>query len=358
MSYRTQSKSLTQTAVTTHGLTKTYRDVAVVNNLNLTVPLHGVYGFLGPNGAGKSTTLKMILGLTHQSAGSITVLGRPFDSAHRVEILKHIGALIESPSYYPNLTARENLEIVRSLRCLEKAEIDEVLSIVKLDAPQTQKKKVAHFSLGMKQRLGIAKALLGKPSLIVLDEPTNGLDPEGIHEIRALIKSLPERYNTTVLVSSHILSEIDQMADNIGIIHHGNMKFQGSLESLHAQGKSWLEIRTGDNAAACQALATAGLVSSQAGDASTKNASDGLHFALHNASPDLPQSSSQPSFPFAYQTSTPGWLAIPDASDEVATRVYRTLAQNNIDLLRMEERKDTLEDIFLKITGSRYIGGE
>lgn len=241
-----------------------------------------------------------------------------------------------------------------------------MLNIVKLDAPQTLKKRVTHFSLGMKQRLGIAKALLGKPALILLDEPTNGLDPEGIHEIRALIKSLPDRYNTTVLVSSHILSEIDQMADNIGIIHHGNMEFQGSLESLHAQGRSWLEIRTGDNTAALHVLTAAGLMAPQVRDASASNGSDGAHFAPGGGSPSAVQSTHQTGSPFAAQAASQaslqataqGWLTIPDASDEVAARVYRTLAQNNIDLLRMEERKDTLEDIFLKITGSRYMGGE
>lgn len=307
--------------LTTHGLSKSYKNILVVNNLNITVPSHGIYGFLGPNGAGKSTTLKMVLGLTRSSSGSIQLFNMPFNLPHRVELLNRVGALIETPSYYPNLTARENLEIVRSLKGLKHSEIDEVLRAVKLDTLQTQKKLVRQFSLGMKQRLGIAKALMGKPPFIILDEPTNGLDPEGIHEIRALIKSLPEKYCTTVLVSSHILSEIDQIADYIGIIDQGNMKFQGSLQSLHSQGKSWLEIRTNNNPAAYQILLDAQLIK-------------------------------------PHTNINPQWIIVPSTHDHMAAQICRTLSNHQIDLLRMEERTETLEHIFLKITGSPYKGGE
>lgn len=177
-------------------------------HLDLSVPEGSVYGFLGPNGAGKSTTLKMILGLAHPTAGSIQVLGKKMDSANRLSILRQVGSLIESPSYYGHLTGEENLRIVQTLRGVPERNIREVLQIVRLDGQRG--KKVAHYSLGMKQRLGLAAALLGYPKLLILDEPTNGLDPAGIQEMRELICELPGRFGMTVVVSSHLLSEIEQ----------------------------------------------------------------------------------------------------------------------------------------------------
>lgn len=169
-------------AVSTRGLTKRYGDATVVDDMDLEVPEGAVYGFLGPNGAGKSTTMKMLLGLVHASGGEAVVLGREMTPDNRLEVLREVGSLIEAPSCYPHLTARENLEIVRRLRGLPESCIDEVLSVVRLDDAKTQRKLVGHFSLGMRQRLGIAAALMGHPRLLLLDEPTNGLDPSGIHE--------------------------------------------------------------------------------------------------------------------------------------------------------------------------------
>lgn len=222
--------------VKTYDLTKKYGENIVVNNLNMEVREGTIYGFLGPNGAGKSTTLKMLLGLVHQTKGEIDIFGKRFNSKNRIEILKDVGSLIESPSYYGHLTARENLKIFATMLDLPNKNIDEVLKIVRLDKQKS--KKTSAYSLGMKQRLGLASALLSFPKLLILDEPTNGLDPAGIQEIRELIRSLPKKYGMTVIISSHLLSEIDLIVDNIGIIGNGKMMYQGTLENLHDTDKT------------------------------------------------------------------------------------------------------------------------
>ncbi len=215
----------------THDLTKRYGDNLSVSELNMKVREGSIYGFLGPNGAGKSTTLKMLLGLVNPSGGSMELFGEKVTGKNRIKVLRQIGSLIESPSYYGNLTARENLKIYTSILGLPEENIDKVLDIVRLD--KKSKKRVSAFSLGMKQRLGLAGALISFPKLLVLDEPTNGLDPSGIQEMRALIRSLPEKYGMTVIISSHLLSEIDKIVDDIGIISCGKLMYQGTLENLH-----------------------------------------------------------------------------------------------------------------------------
>ncbi len=217
--------------VKTTDLTKRYGDLCPVNHLDLSVKEGKIYGFLVPNGAGKSTTLKMLLGLVHPTAGEIDLFGQRFTEKSRLSILRDIGSLIESPSYYGHLTAKENLKIYTTILDLPDRNIDEVLKIVRLD--RQGNKKTSQFSLGMKQRLGLASALLSFPKLLILDEPTNGLDPSGIQEMRELVKSLPQQYGMTVIVSSHLLSEIDQLADDIGIIANGKMCYQGALSNLH-----------------------------------------------------------------------------------------------------------------------------
>lgn len=222
--------------VKTQRLTKQYDSFKAVDMLDMSVKENCIYGFLGPNGAGKSTTLKMLLGLAKPTAGTITVFGKEFNSQNRIDILKHVGSLIESPSYYGHLTAIENLRILQTILDIPKSNIDKVLKIVRLDRQAC--KKVSKYSLGMKQRLGLASAMLAFPKLLILDEPTNGLDPAGIQEMRELICSLPKEYGMTVIVSSHLLSEIDQMAEEIGIIANGHMKYQGTLDLLHTLDKS------------------------------------------------------------------------------------------------------------------------
>ena len=217
--------------VKTNGLTKRYGDVLSVSNLSMSVKEGRIYGFLGPNGAGKSTTLKMLLDLARPTAGEIDIFGKRLSGKTRNEILKDIGSLIESPSFYGHLTGEENLRILQTVLNVPRENIEKVLSIVRLD--KQRGKKVSAYSLGMKQRLGLAGALLSMPKLLILDEPTNGLDPAGIQEIRELIRTLPEKYGMTVIVSSHLLPEIDRLADDVGIIANGKMMYQGPLGSLH-----------------------------------------------------------------------------------------------------------------------------
>lgn len=215
--------------IETKNLTKSYADFTAVSGINLHIPKGAVYGFLGPNGAGKSTTMKMFLGLTKPSGGSFTIDGKKYPE-NRVQILKEIGSFIEAPAFYGNLSGEENLEIIRKILGLPKSSVAEALEIVGLT--QFKKRLAKKYSLGMKQRLGLASALIGKPPILILDEPTNGLDPVGIHEIRTLIRSLPEKFDCTVLVSSHLLSEIELMADTIGILNHGHLLFEGTLDQF------------------------------------------------------------------------------------------------------------------------------
>ena len=211
-----------------------------VNDLSMAVPENCVYGFLGPNGAGKSTTLKMILGLIHPSQGSIKIFGKVMNSANRLSILRQTGSLIENPGGYGHLTGLENMQIIQKLKGVSEAEIAPALKTVRLY--DQRDKKLSNYSLGMKQRLGIAMAILGNPKLLILDEPTNGLDPAGIQEMRQLICSLPKERNMTVIISSHLLSEIEQMADQVGIIHHGRMLYQGTLADLETQGDNLEDV--------------------------------------------------------------------------------------------------------------------
>ena len=295
--------------IETHDLCKQYGNALRVAHLDLDVPEGSVYGFLGPNGAGKSTTLKMILGLVRPTAGSIRVLGKSMDSKNRLAVLRQVGSLIESPSYYGHLTGEENLRIVQILRGVPEKNIREVLQIVRLDGQRG--KKVAHYSLGMKQRLGLAAALLGYPKLLILDEPTNGLDPAGIQEMRELICELPERFGMTVVVSSHLLSEIDQMADHVAIIRDGELVFQDTLEALHGRSRHHLALRTTNNAVARAIL-------------------------------------QEKSVPCQEEE---GYLILPILSDELAGQFTRLLGARNLGVIRLEERQKSLEDIFLELTG-------
>ena len=295
--------------IETHDLCKQYGNALRVAHLDLDVPEGSVYGFLGPNGAGKSTTLKMILGLVRPTAGSIRVLGKNMDSKNRLAVLRQVGSLIESPSYYGHLTGEENLRIVQTLRGVPEKNIREVLQIVRLDGQRG--KKVAHYSLGMKQRLGLAAALLGYPKLLILDEPTNGLDPAGIQEMRELICELPERFGMTVVVSSHLLSEIDQMADHVAIIRDGELVFQDTLEALQGRSRHHLALRTTNNAVARAIL-------------------------------------QEKSVPCQEEE---GYLILPILSDELAGQFTRLLGARNLGVIRLEERQKSLEDIFLELTG-------
>jgi ABC-2 type transport system ATP-binding protein len=226
--------------IETDRLTKRFGKQIAVNNISLKVKQNVIYGLLGPNGAGKSTTLKLITGLLHPTSGQIIFNGEKW----RRKNLEDIGALIETPALYGNLTAKENLEVYIKLLNLPKSRIDEVLEIV--DLKNTNKKRASQFSLGMKQRLGIAIALLNHPKLLILDEPTNGLDPIGIQELRDLIKSFPKS-GITVILSSHILSEVEQVADYIGIISDGKLGYQDEIKKDQDLEKLFMEVIKGCN---------------------------------------------------------------------------------------------------------------
>lgn len=220
-------------------LQKVFKDTQVVNLSSLSVQQGEIYGFLGPNGAGKTTTMKMILSLISRTAGEIEVFGQPIGTDK--QYLNRIGSMIEEPSYYPNLTGYENLLVFQKILGFDKKNIQETLKIVGLDQPKNKKKLVKDYSLGMKQRLALAFALVKKPRLLILDEPTNGLDPAGIHEIRELIIKLAKEQGITVFISTHILSEVEHIADRVGIINHGQLVYEGEIRKI--QSNKWLEVR-------------------------------------------------------------------------------------------------------------------
>ncbi len=294
--------------IETLGLCKRYGDALRVKDLHLAVPEGAVYGFLGPNGAGKSTTLKMVLGLVRPTSGKITVFGRAMQQRSRLGILSEVGSLIESPSYYGHLTGEENLRIIQKLRKAPENSINETLAIVRLDGQKN--KKVSQYSLGMKQRLGLAEALLSRPRLLILDEPTNGLDPAGIQEMRELICGLPGRFGMTVVVSSHLLSEIDQMATHVGIIADGALVYQDTMERLHERSEHHLSLRTLDNRTALNVLAHMGVPCELRGEE----------------------------------------LMLPPLEDGKAAGCVRELIRGGVGVVRVEERRKNLEDIFLELT--------
>ncbi|MGI6012466.1 MAG: ABC transporter ATP-binding protein [Ruminococcus sp.] len=299
--------------IETSGLTKKYNGHLSVNHINLQIPECGIYGFLGPNGAGKSTTMKMILGLVKPTEGNVKILGKYLTPQNRLEILKQTGSLIESPSYYAHLTGRENLSLICMLKQAPESEIDRVLHIVRLE--NQQNKKAGQYSLGMKQRLGLAAALIGSPRLLLLDEPTNGLDPAGIQEMRDLICSLPRKYGITVMVSSHLLSEIDQMATDVGIINKGVLIFQDTLAALHHKSRRNLRLKTTDMDKTARILSTRGL-------------------------------------PVTYSPDQ-RFLMIPDGGDGQTAAVVSALVNNAVGVLRLEETENSLEEIFLSLTGKK-----
>ncbi len=299
--------------VQTENLTKRFGRDQAVSELNLEIRKGEIYGFLGPNGAGKTTTIRMLLGLMKPTSGTIHIFHKDLKK-ERISILKRVGSLVENPSYYPHLTAYENLEALRTILGVPKKRIEEVLEIVRLT--DVANKKVKGFSLGMKQRLGIAASLLNSPELLILDEPTNGLDPSGIIEMRNLIKKLPTEYGMTILISSHLLSEIDQMATTVGIVSKGKMVFQNSIEILRKYAQQNVLLTVSDHEKAWGSLLARGI------KAECKDE----------------------------------FISLNECSNENVAQAIRVLVQADFAIYRVEEEKRSLEDIFLQLTKEERIG--
>ncbi|HEU4508418.1 MAG TPA: ABC transporter ATP-binding protein [Pyrinomonadaceae bacterium] len=293
--------------IETRGLTRRFGQQLAVNNVNLSVPAAGVYGFLGPNGAGKTTAIRMLLGLIRPNAGEVRLFGEPLNGNQR-SLMRRVGALVEAPSLYPHLTGRENLEVTRRLLGAPRQLIDAALETIKLtkDAGRC----VREYSLGMRQRLGLAVALLNKPELLILDEPTNGLDPAGIHEMRDLIRRLPNEFGVTVFLSSHLLGEVEQTASHIGIIHEGSLLFQGTLSELQSKQQTRLTV-------------------------GVKQIDDGIA-CLTNAGWDVQR--------------VDGLLSVSARAPQDAIEINRLLVERRLDVFHLSLAAASLEDIFLTLT--------
>lgn len=248
-------------AISSERLTRRFGKTPAVEALDLRVREGAITAFLGPNGAGKTTTIRLLLGLLKPQSGTCEVLGRP---PGHPESLAQLGAMVETPSLYDHLTGRENLEITRLMRDAPRSELDRVLALV--DLVKDARRPVREYSLGMRQRLGVALALMGNPRLLILDEPTNGLDPNGIQEMRELIRGLPDQTGATIFLSSHILAEIEQIAADVVVIHRGRLRYQGPLESLGGETPPRIRIRVMDAVRALAGLSQGGWDARQDGD--------------------------------------------------------------------------------------------
>ena len=301
--------------IETHDLTKKYGSQVSVSHLNIHVRKGRIYGLLGRNGAGKTTTMRMLLGLTAPTFGSVKIFGKPFQENEK-KILPRIGCLIESPGFYPNLTGRENLKIFAALRGLKEPKyIKNALELVNL--PYRDKKLFSQYSLGMKQRLAIALAVMHNPELLILDEPINGLDPIGIAEVRDFIRELCDVSGKTILISSHILSEISLLADDVGIIDHGKLLEEESLKELETKNAKFIHFCVSNAQKAAQIIATI-FQSRNVQLADTNNL-------------------------YLYDTALP------------VAKINRAFIDAGIDVQEAHLCEDTLEDYFKKITGGEGI---
>lgn len=297
----------------TQNLSKLYKNKKAVNGVNMNVAKGDIYGFLGQNGAGKTTTIRMIMGLVKPTVGEVFLFGERISQGQHAHYGR-IGSVIETAGFYPNLTAVENLEIHRRLMGVtNKSYIEEALEITGMT--DVRNKRVKGFSLGMKQRLGISRALLHKPELLILDEPTNGLDPVGIKEIRKLIQDLSMKRKITVLVSSHILSEIQQIATKIGIINEGTLLEEIDFESLKKKSRSYIQIKTGDDKKASFLLEKMGITD--------------------------------------YKVIEQGVIRVYEKLNE-SSAFNRTLSENGVEVSEISVMNDTLEDYFLQLTGGSF----
>ncbi|AFS79739.1 putative bacitracin transporter ATP-binding protein [Gottschalkia acidurici 9a] len=295
------------TIIKTSNLSKVFSNqMKSVNDLSISVKEGEIYGFLGSNGAGKSTTMKMLLGLMKPSGGIIEIFQKNL-AENTDSILFNTGSLIEEPSYYGNLTGYENLEIMQKLLNFPKSNINEALEIVRLE--KHKNKLVKNYSLGMKQRLGIALAIVKFPKLLILDEPTNGLDPAGIQEMRELIRSLPRKYGMTVMISSHLLSEIEQIATTVGIIDQGKLIYEGSLSNLEDDGSILIKVNNPIDARKTLIKESYKIIEIKEND-----------------------------------------LILPIYSNDHISKIIKCLVKNEISIYEVKKIKKSLENIFLEIT--------
>jgi len=305
---------MTDFLIETRHLTRRFGERVAVDELNLSVPAAGVYGFLGPNGAGKTTAIRMLLGLIRPHAGEVRLFGMAV-AGNRASLMRRVGALVESPSLYPHLTGRENLEVTRRLLGAPRNLIDVALDTVKLT--KDADRRVREYSLGMRQRIGLALALLNNPELLILDEPTNGLDPAGIHEMRDLIRRLPDEFGVTVFLSSHLLSEVEQIASHIGIIHEGILLFQGPLTELQTRQQTQLILGVKQIEAAVECLVNAG-------------------WNVHR--------------------SVDGMLSVAARTSDDAITINKLLMDHRLDVFHVALAQPSLEDIFLTLTTTNAAG--
>lgn len=296
--------------ILTSDLTRRFDKITAVDHVTLQVPQGSIYGFLGPNGAGKTTTIRLLLRLIRPDEGTVRIFGLSLPQ-QRQAILRRVGAFVELPSLYPHLTGYENLDITRRLLGASRQKINDVLEIVHLE--NDSKRLVRGYSLGMRQRLALALALLGDPELLILDEPTNGLDPAGIQEIRALIKHLATERGITVFISSHLLNEVEQVATHVGIVLKGKLIFQGTLNQLRAESEAYVQIKTSQAEAAVQLLTNHGFTVRQ--------------FSNDEIRIDDPQVNS--------------------------STVTKLLVQNQIEVSQINKINPSLEEIFMRLTSGK-----
>ena len=289
-------------------LNTSYGKNLVLKDINLEIKEGSIFGLIGPNGAGKSTLMKSILGLVEKDSGKITLYGKEINEKNQKDTNKNLGSLIEAPSFYDHLTAYDNLDLICDMKNINKDNIDKTLRDVGLI--KSKDKKVREFSLGMKQRMGIAIALIGNPKYLILDEPINGLDPYGIEEMRDLFKRIVKNSNTSILISSHILDEIEKISTHIGILKNGSLTYSGSLEEYRELHPPVIVLKTSDNLKASKILAL-----------SQENIID-------------------------------DYLVLGNKSKEEVARIIKNLV-NDLDIYRVEKRKESLEKLFIKETSAR-----
>lgn len=289
-------------------LSKSYDKNLVLKNINLEIEEGSIFGLIGPNGAGKSTLMKSILGLVKKDSGSISLYGKEINAKNQKETNKNLGSLIENPSFYDHLTAYDNLDLICDMKNIKKDNIDKVLKDVGLFT--SKNKKARDFSLGMKQRLGIAIALIGNPKFLILDEPINGLDPYGIEEMRDLFKNIVKNSNTSILISSHILDEIEKISSHIGILKNGTLTYTGSLRDYRDLHPPVIVLKTSDNLKASKLL-------------------------------ELPQGNILDDY-----------LVLGNKSEEEVAKIIKILV-NTVDIYRVEKRKESLEKLFIQETSAR-----